>query len=66
MSKRLYMSLILSNLVMNNTLSSIHRMYNLYKNSSKYLRFLLSHNKLYFNRFLPPVSSSILICWMAI
>ena len=28
--------------------------------------FLLHHIHLYFNKFLPPVSSRILICWMAI
>ena len=37
MSKRLYISLIFSNLVMNNTLSSIHRMYNLY---TKFIKIL--------------------------
>ncbi len=40
MSKKLYMSLIFSNLVVFKTLSSNHRMYNLlYKNSSKYSRY---------------------------
>ena len=28
--------------------------------------FLLRHNRLYFNKFLPPVSLRILICWIAI
>ena len=39
MSKRLYISLIFSNLVVLKTLSSNHRMYNLIQNSSKYLRY---------------------------
>ena len=39
MSKRLYISLIFSNLVVLKTLSSNHRMYNLYTKFVKFLRY---------------------------
>ena len=45
MSKRLYISLIFSNLVVLKTLSSNHRMYNLYTNSS--LKFEIKAKQFY-------------------
>ena len=53
MSKRLYMSLIFSNLVVLKTLSSNHRMYNLYTKFVKILEICKQFSPDFDTRFYP-------------